>query len=295
MAKLRIYRFDASSCNGCDRQILETLVPRYKLAELGVEVVDYPHEANVLVVTGSVNVKSEPELRKAYEQIQEPKLVVAVGSCAISGGIYREGYTITGPVDRIIPVNLYVFGCPPRPQAISGAIAAALGVELSQVEPYWGVPEGFRGPPKVDGEKCIGCGACAISCSSQTIETRDEDAERLITYRYEACTYCGICERICPTEAVKLGTDYRLWFKSKEEAKSEATVELHRCSGCGTPYAATRHLEWAVDRVVEKVEPYREFRAELMDASSTCPSCRTTVGNIRRAKALLTNLTIKVL
>jgi len=94
--KISIYRFMSAGCNACDVQILECLVPRYKLAELGVEVVFTPEEANVLAVTGGINVKGMEELKKAYEKLKPPRLVVAVGNCAVSKGIFDKGYLMTG-------------------------------------------------------------------------------------------------------------------------------------------------------------------------------------------------------
>ncbi|MCD6445215.1 NADH-quinone oxidoreductase subunit B, partial [Candidatus Bathyarchaeota archaeon] len=94
--KVSIYRFMSAGCNGCDVQILECLVPRYKLAELGVEVVFTPEEANVLAITGGINIKGIEALKEAYKKLREPKLVIAVGNCAVSKGIFDKGYPMVG-------------------------------------------------------------------------------------------------------------------------------------------------------------------------------------------------------
>ena len=151
----RIFRFDASGCNGCDIEVLEasTLV---SLGELGIEIAERPEDANLLVVTGGSNLKSKRELETAYGAMQAPKSVVAVGSCAATMGIFKGGYSMTGPIDTIIPVNLYIMGCPPRPQAILGALAEALQLKVEGLTGLLRTPEGFRGNPHVDQDKCIG-------------------------------------------------------------------------------------------------------------------------------------------
>jgi ech hydrogenase subunit C len=91
-------RFDASGCNGCDVEVLEATA-LVSLAELGIEIAERPDDANLLVVTGGANVKSKRELEIAYNAIQAPKTVVAVGSCAATMGIFKGGYAMAGPID----------------------------------------------------------------------------------------------------------------------------------------------------------------------------------------------------
>ena len=169
MSKISVYRFLSAGCNGCDVQILECLAPRYRLTELGVKVVSTPEEANVLVLTGGVNVKGRDELLKAYEKINPPKIVIAVGNCALTKEIFDKGYPMVGPPDQLVPVNYYVPGCPPRPQAIVKAIAAILGVKIDEKEPHWLAPEGFRGKHEFDEEKCIACKTCVNACPVKAI------------------------------------------------------------------------------------------------------------------------------
>jgi NADH-quinone oxidoreductase B subunit len=118
--------FNSGSCNGCDIEILATLTPRYDLERLGVKLQGSPRHADILICTGPVTRQARDRLRRVYEQMPEPKFVVAVGSCAISGGVFRGCYNIVGHVDDVVPVDVYIPGCPPRPEAIVDGIVKLL-------------------------------------------------------------------------------------------------------------------------------------------------------------------------
>jgi NADH-quinone oxidoreductase B subunit len=118
--------YNSGSCNGCDIEILATLTPRYDLERLGVKLQGSPRHADVLICTGPVTLQSKERLRRIYEQMPEPKYVVAVGSCAISGGAFQGCYNIVGHIDDVIPVDVYVPGCPPRPEAIIDGLVKLL-------------------------------------------------------------------------------------------------------------------------------------------------------------------------
>jgi NADH-quinone oxidoreductase B subunit len=119
--------FNSGSCNGCDIEILATLTPRYDVERLGVKLQGSPRHADILICTGPVTRQARDRLRRVYEQMPEPKFVVAVGSCAISGGVFQGCYNVVGHVDAVIPVNVYIPGCPPRPEAIIDGIIKLLG------------------------------------------------------------------------------------------------------------------------------------------------------------------------
>lgn len=123
-----IIHYDASSCNGCDIEVLACLTPLYDVERLGVVNTGNPKHADIFVVTGAVNEQSKSVIRNIYHQLPEPKVVVAVGSCASSGGIFRECYNISGGVDAVIPVDVYVPGCAARPEAIIDGVVKALAV-----------------------------------------------------------------------------------------------------------------------------------------------------------------------
>jgi len=123
-----ILHYDGASCNGCDIEVLACLTPRYDVERFGVVNTGNPKHADILLITGYINAQSEPVVRTIFEQMPNPKVVVAIGICATSGGIFRECYNAKGGVDTVIPVDVYVPGCAARPEAIIDGVVKALGV-----------------------------------------------------------------------------------------------------------------------------------------------------------------------
>jgi len=131
---LHVRQVDAGSCNGCELEITATTNPRYDLERFGIHLVASPRHADVLLVTGPVTRNMEIALRRTYDAAPEPRIVVAVGACGCSGGIFGEGtYAVVGGVDRVVPVDVYIPGCPPRPQAILNGLLVAMGVREARV------------------------------------------------------------------------------------------------------------------------------------------------------------------
>jgi ech hydrogenase subunit C len=122
-----IIHVNCNSCNGCDIELVAALTPVYDVERFGIINVGNPKHADVMIVTGSVNHKNIRVLENLYNQMPEPKLVVALGACGGTGGIFKECYNVVGGVDKVIPVDAYVPGCPPRPEAIIDGVVAALG------------------------------------------------------------------------------------------------------------------------------------------------------------------------
>jgi NADH-quinone oxidoreductase B subunit len=122
-----VFNVNAASCNGCDIELIASTTPKYDVERLGVELVPSPRQADVLVVTGTVNPMMRERLKRIYEQIPEPKHVIAVGACALGGGVMKGCYNVGHGVDKVIPVDLYIPGCPPRPEAIIFGIMKLLG------------------------------------------------------------------------------------------------------------------------------------------------------------------------
>jgi ech hydrogenase subunit C len=123
-----IIHYDGSSCNGCDIEVLACLTPMYDVERFGVINTGNPKHADIFLVTGSVNEQNIPVIKQIYEQMPKPKVVVAVGICATSGGVFRECYNVMGGVDTVIPVDVYVPGCAARPEAIIDGVVKGLGV-----------------------------------------------------------------------------------------------------------------------------------------------------------------------
>ena len=113
-----VLHFDCGSCNGCDIEVLACLTPVYDVERFGMINVGNPMHADVFLVTGTVNHRNKKVLRNLYDQIPDPKVVVAIGACGLTGGIFRETYNVVGGVDKVIPVDVYVPGCPAKPEAI---------------------------------------------------------------------------------------------------------------------------------------------------------------------------------
>lgn len=123
-----LIHYDASSCNGCDIEVLACLTPMYDVERFGIINTGNPKHADVFVVTGSVNEQNKYVIKNIYDQMPNPKVVVAVGICATSAGIFRECYNVAGGIDTTIPVDVYVPGCAARPESIIDGIVTALGI-----------------------------------------------------------------------------------------------------------------------------------------------------------------------
>ena len=121
-----VVHYNCNSCNGCDIEFVACLTPLYDLERFGILHVGNPKHADVLVVTGSANHRNARVLKNVYDQMPDPKVVVAMGVCGSTGGIFAEGYNVLGGIDKVIPVDVFVPGCPPRPEAmIDGILKAA--------------------------------------------------------------------------------------------------------------------------------------------------------------------------
>ncbi len=121
-----IYCVNAGSCNGCDIETAAMLGPRYDPEQVGALRQGSPKHADILVVTGPLTLRTETALMDIWAQMPYPKAVVAVGSCPASGNVFAGSPTVRGALSQVLPVDVYVPGCPPRPQAIlQGCIAAA--------------------------------------------------------------------------------------------------------------------------------------------------------------------------
>jgi ech hydrogenase subunit C len=123
-----IFHYDASSCNGCDIEVLACLTPLYDIERFGIINMGDPKHADIFLITGSVNEQNKSVVKNLYEQMSDPKVVVAIGICATSGGIFRTCYNVMGGIDKVIPVDVYVPGCAARPESIIDGVVKALGI-----------------------------------------------------------------------------------------------------------------------------------------------------------------------
>ena len=117
-----VFHVACSPCNNCDIEILDLLTPRHDVERFGIQLVGSVRHADALLVTGFPNPKTAERLKKIYDQAPKPCVVIAIGECAMSGGIFVPSYQFVKPVDEIIPVNAYISGCPPKPEAMIMAV-----------------------------------------------------------------------------------------------------------------------------------------------------------------------------
>lgn len=129
-----IVHFDCGSCNGCDIEVLACLTPVYDVERFGIINIGDPKHADVLLVTGTVNHRNKHVLKNIYDQMPSPKAVIAMGACGLTGGVFREAYNVVGGVDKVIPVDVYVRGCPPKPEAMIDGVVMALGKVKAALE-----------------------------------------------------------------------------------------------------------------------------------------------------------------
>jgi ech hydrogenase subunit C len=123
-----LLHYDGSSCNGCDIEVLAATTPVYDVERFGVVNTGNPKHADIFLITGGINDQNKDVVKQLYEQMPDPKVVVAVGICACDGGIFKDCYNILGGADKVIPVDIYVPGCAARPEAIIDGVVKAIAL-----------------------------------------------------------------------------------------------------------------------------------------------------------------------
>lgn len=130
---LWVYHTNTGACNGCDIEVICVLTPYYDAERFGIKLVGSPRHADVLLVSGPVTRQVAPALHKLYEAIPNPKLVIAIGSCPAGGNMWFDSYATVGGLEKVLPVDYFVPGCPPRPEAILHGVAVALGLAPKKI------------------------------------------------------------------------------------------------------------------------------------------------------------------
>ena len=121
-----ILHFNSGGCNGCDIELLSLLTPKMDVERLGILKESSPRHADILVCTGPVTAQTESRLKRIYQQMPAPKWVIAAGSCGCTGGVFSGAYNIHDGIDNVIPVDVYIPGCPARPEAIVDGVVKLL-------------------------------------------------------------------------------------------------------------------------------------------------------------------------
>ncbi len=122
-----VLHFNTGACNACDIEIIAALTPRYDVERFGIVLKATPRHADILLCSGPVTKQVESRLKRIYEQMPEPKFVVAVGTCACSGGVFNGCYNVGGGINSVLPVSAYIPGCPASPKAIIDGVVKLLG------------------------------------------------------------------------------------------------------------------------------------------------------------------------
>jgi NADH-quinone oxidoreductase B subunit len=122
-----ILHLNSGACNACDIEILAALTPRFDVERFGILLKATPRHADVIIASGPVTRQMRDRIIRIYDQVPDPKFVIAVGACAMSGCVYRGAYNSLGGIDQVLPVNMYVPGCPARPDAIIDGVVKLLG------------------------------------------------------------------------------------------------------------------------------------------------------------------------
>jgi NADH-quinone oxidoreductase B subunit len=146
-----ILHFNSGACNACDIEIIATLTPQYDVERFGIQLKGSPRHADVLVCSGPVTRQIKDRLVRIYEQMPQPKFVLAVGTCACSGGVFKGCYNVTGGIDTMIPVSAYIPGCPASPMAImDGVVKLLAGFEAQEKGPPPAPPAELEDPDPAD-------------------------------------------------------------------------------------------------------------------------------------------------
>ena len=159
-----LFHMNSGSCNGCDIEIVASLTPRYDAEQLGVRLEGSPRHADILCVTGPVTHNAVQAIKTVYGQVYGPKAVVAIGSCPATTNVFIDSRTLAGPLHKHIPVDVFVPGCPPRPDAIVLGIAKAAGILAARGSK----PLVVNAEPEIVGDPGNNCVSCA--CSSTEVQ-----------------------------------------------------------------------------------------------------------------------------
>lgn len=163
-----ILHYNAGSCNGCDIEILAALGPKYDLERFGILNNGNPKQSDIFLVTGPVTYRSRERLVELYTQIPEPKVVVAMGSCTCTGGVFRGMYNVEDGIDRYIPVDVYIPGCAASPELLIDGVVQALDILEKKTKEMEKPFKLFKEPERKNGQ---------IDARNITLKVGEDNAE----------------------------------------------------------------------------------------------------------------------
>lgn len=288
---VRLFRINTGSCNGCDVELAVTsVVTEFDVEQLGCRYTESAHEADILLITGPLTVGARDEVLRLYGETPQDKVTVAVGVCPVSGGVFRDSYAVDGPLQRHLPVDVNVPGCPPRPHALLAGIAEALvirqarrnGIEppkaLAASEPVQAEVFPPRGRLSYDAKSCVDCRMCRHVCAAGAIRFEEGERGVRLTLWHNSCVFCGLCSHYCPTGALSVTGAWQLAHQAADGFRQveRGEVPYAPCSGCGEPLipAAPELLHAAFRRPTPEIERLKTL----------CPACRQrmSIGALRR-------------
>ncbi|WP_224984236.1 NADH-quinone oxidoreductase subunit B family protein [Geomonas agri] len=278
---VRLFRINTGSCNGCDVELAVTsAVAEFDVEQLGCRYTESAREADVLLVTGPLTVKARDEVLRLYAETPRDRLTVAVGVCPVSGGVFRDSYAVDGPLDRHLPVDVNVTGCPPRPQALLEGIRTALEIRKARREGVEPIHEPgdrkpshadnfpARGRLSFDAAACVDCRMCRHVCAAGAIRFEAGKQGVRLTLWHNSCVFCGLCSHYCPTGALSVTGDWRLDHRAADAFRQvdRGEVLYEPCAGCGEAIipAAPQLLHAA----------FRRPNPEIEKLKNLCPACR---------------------
>lgn len=284
--KLRLYRINTGSCNGCDVELAATeALTRFGLDRLGLSFTVDPTQADLVLITGPLTVRSKQKVLAEYAEVPDPKITVLIGVCPISGGAFRDSYAVVAPLDEFVPVDVNIPGCPPRPQAIVSGIAEAVrlwrGAEDRPSAPApleTPVPGNLRGRMSYRAEACVGCRMCQHVCAGGAIRFDEDEAGLSFTLWHNSCLFCGMCSHYCPTGALAPSQEWDLAHRQEEKYRlvEQGLVPQVLCSVCGVPMLPV------VPELLKK--GYRAVSNDTAQLQTLCSECRQvrSIGGVTR-------------
>lgn len=284
---LHLYRINTGSCNGCDVELAATAaLTRFSVGHLGCSFTEDPAHADIVLITGPLTVRVRDKVLSSYAEVPEPKMTVLVGVCPISGGVFRDSYAVSAPVDSYLPVDVNVPGCPPRPQAIVAGIAGAVDLwragnypalptrvttaatAASAYDSAPAAPIGLRGKMSYNATACVGCRMCEHVCAGGAICFDEEASGLKFTLFHNSCAFCGMCSHYCPTKALRATGEWQMAHRQEDKYRQveQGVIPRVPCTGCGTPMLPVAPELLTV--------AYRSVSRETGQLNTLCTECR---------------------